>query len=273
MKPKTKRILGILLISTAILGWLISLSGLVGVWVARPKVTKAVVSQVEMLKLTLEVTTKGLAVSRDSLAAIISSLETLQGTVEKTAGIVNGTTPFIDSLAQISADNLPKTVEGLRSSLETAQQGAKVIDDALRKVTSIPLLGDWLSDKGYNPTTPLDQGLSQVSEGINTLGETFQGITDNLTNTRSSVEGVQQSIEQMAADIGQVKTNLQDAKQVLADYQDTTQSALDFLNTWGNRLPQLITLLAVVFSVLFIWIAATQLGLFLQGMEYTHQEL
>jgi methyl-accepting chemotaxis protein len=268
MKPNTKRIIGIFLISTAILGWLISLSGLVGVWVARPKVTKAVVSQVAMLKLTLEVTNKGLAVSQDSLTAIISSLETLQSTVQKTAGIVDGTTPFIDSLARLSADNLPKTVESLRRSLETAQQGARVIDDALRKVTNIPLLGDWLSDKGYNPTTPLDQGLGQVSEGINSLDETFQGITDNLTKTRASVEGVQQGIEQMGADIGQVKTNLQDANQVLADYQETTRSALDFLNTWGDRLPQLITLLAVLFSVLFIWIAATQFGLFLQGMDY-----
>ncbi len=271
MNSKTRRIIGTTLIITAILGWLISAVGLVGVWVARPKVTQAVVSQVEMLKLTLEVTTKGLAISQDSLTAIITSLETLQGTVAKTAGIVDDTTPFIDSLAQISADSLPKTVEGLRSSLETAQQGAKVIDDALRKVTSIPLLGDWLSDQGYNPTTPLDKGLSEVSDGINTLDETFQGITDNLKNTRDSVQGVQEGIEAMAENIGQVKTNLQEARQVLADYQETTQSALDFLSRWGDRLPQLITAIAVMISILLIWIAATQLGLYLQGLEYVNR--
>lgn len=268
MKPKTRHIIGIILITTAILGWLISAIGLVGVWVARPKITQAVISQVEMLKLTLEVTTKGLAISQDTLTTIVASLETLQGTVEKTAGIVDGTTPFIDSLAQLSAENLPQTVESLRNSLATAQQGAQVIDDALRKVTSIPLLGDWLSDQGYNPTTPLDKGLSQVADGINSLDETFQGISDNLNNTRDSIQGVQEGIQTMADNIGQVKTNLADARQVLADYQETTQATLDFLNRWGDRLPQLITLLAVVISILLIWIAATQLGLYLQGSEY-----
>jgi uncharacterized phage infection (PIP) family protein YhgE len=271
INPKTRRILGIILLSAAILGWLISLSGLAVVWIARPKVTKAVVSQVEMLKLTLEVTTKGLAISQDSLGAIVSSLETLQGTVQKTAAIVEGTTPFIESLAAITEDNLPKSVAGLRSSLETAQEGAQVIDDALRKVTNIPLLGDWLSERGYNPTTPLDEGLGKVAEGINKLDETFQGMTDSLNNTRDSVQGVQQGISDMATDIGEVKTNLQEAKQVLADYEETTQAALDFLNNWSDRLPQFITMVSILLTLLLVWIAFTQLGLFLQGTEYYRQ--
>jgi methyl-accepting chemotaxis protein len=272
MSLKTRRILGIVLVSAAILGWLLSLSGLIAIWTVRPSLTNTLVSNVKAIKGTLELATTGLEVTQKSLGAIVSSLETLQATVEKTAAIVNSTTPFFDSLINITDQNLPNTVDGLKSSLATAQQGAQVIDEALRKVTTLPLIGNLLSDQGYNPTTPLDKGLSNVADGINKLDETFQGMTDSLNNTKENVQAVQDSISTMATNIKEINTNLKEADQVIQQYQDAAQSALAFLNKWEDRLPELITLLAVVFSLFFIWIAATQLGLFLQGLQYYQKQ-
>jgi methyl-accepting chemotaxis protein len=268
MNTKTKRIFGIVLIAAAILGWLISLSGVVAIWYIRPPLTKVLVSQVEFLTLTLEVTDKGLDLSQDSLQAIITSLDTLQETVQTTANAVKGTTPFLSSLINITDQNLPNAIQGLKDSLETAQQGAKVVDDALRKVTNIPLLGEWLSERGYNPSTPLDEGLSKVAEGVTRLDNTFQGMTESLTNTREKIQSVESGIQEMADNIGEITTNLQETRQVLVQYQETIQSTLDFLNRWGDRIPQLITLATVLLTILLIWIAATQIGLFLQGQEY-----
>jgi methyl-accepting chemotaxis protein len=272
MNSKTRRVFAIILFATAILGWIISLSGVVAVWYVRPRLTRAVVSQVEVLQLTLEVTNKGLQVSQDSLQAIIVSLDTLQKTVQATANTVNGTSPFLDSLIKITDQSLPQAVEGLKSSLETAQQGAQVVDEALRRVTNIPLLGQWLSDRGYDPTTPLDQGLSKVADGVTKLDDTFQGMTESLTNTRDTIQSVQSGIGDMADNIGEITTNLEETKQVLSEYQTTIQSVLDFLDRWGERFPQLIIFVAVLFTVLFIWIAATQVGLFLQAMQYYRDE-
>jgi methyl-accepting chemotaxis protein len=268
MSPKTRRILGIVLVTAAILGWLLSLSGLIAIWAVRPSLTDTLVSNVKVIKGTLEFATTGLEVTQKSLGAIGSSLETLQATVQKTADTVESTTPFFDSLINITDQNLPKTVDGLKSSLATAQQGAKVIDDALRKVTSLPIIGSLLSEQGYNPSTPLDKGLSNVADGINTLDETFQGMTDSLSNTRDNVQAVQISISDMAANLGEINANLREADKVIQQYQDAAQSVLVFLNKWENRLPELITLIAIVLSVFFIWIASTQLGLFLQGWQY-----
>lgn len=269
MNPKTKRILGILLIVAAIVGWLICTTCLVSIWVFTPKVIQVAESQVKVVKGALEVTSSGLEITGKSLSAVAGSLETLQTTVQKTAGVIDSTTPFFDSLITISKDNLPQTVEGLKGSLATAQQGAKVIDDALRKVTNLPLIGDLLSSKGYDPTTPLDQGLSQVSDGISKLDQTFQGITDSLSSTRDNVTAVQEGISAMATNIGEINSNIKEAETVISQYQSAAESALGFVNRWENRLPQLITILAVVFSFFFIWIALTQLGLFLQGMDYS----
>ncbi len=268
MSPKTRRIFGFILITAAILGWAFSLSGLVAVWVARPSVTNLAVNNVKVIKGALEVTTTGLEASQKSLDAIVSSMETLQGTVQKTANTVEGAAPLIGSLATLADQNLPKTVEGLKNSLATAQQGARVIDEALRKLTDLPIIGGLFNDKPYNPTTPLDKGLSEVADGINNLDETFQGMTDNLNRTRDNVQAVQEDITGIATNIGIVIANLKEAESVLSQYQSTAQAALDFLNKWEGRLPQLITLLSVVISFFLVWVALTQLGLFLQGREY-----
>lgn len=269
--PKTRRVIAIILMSAAVLGWLICLTGLITIWAVRPDLTRTAVSQVEGTKAILEITTQGLEVTQNSLGAVVASLEVLQGTVQKTADTISSTTPFIDSLINVTDENLPKTIEGLKSSLSTAEQGAKVIDDALRKVTNLPLIGDFLSEKGYNPSTPLDKGLAEVSGGIAKLDETFSTMSQSLNNTKGNIEEVQAGITEMAGNIGEIKTNLEAARVVLKQYQALAQTALDFLNQWGDRLPQIIALLAVLFSLLFVWIAAAQLGLFLQGMDYYHR--
>lgn len=266
--PKTRRLIAIILISAAVLGWLICLAGLVTIWAVRPGLTRTVVSQVDGTKAILEITTQGLEVTQNSLGAVVASLQVLQGTVQKTADTINSTTPFIDSLISVADENLPKTIEGLKSSLSTAEQGAKVIDDALRKVTNLPIIGNFLAEKGYDPSTPLDKGLADVSAGISRLDDTFTTMSQSLSDTKGNIQDVQAGIAEMAGNIGEIKTNLESARQVLKQYQSLAQSALDFLIEWGDRLPEIIAVLAVLFSVLLLWIAGAQLGLFLQGMGY-----
>lgn len=267
MSPKTKRVIGVILIAAAIVGWLICLTSLITIWVVRPSLTETVTTQVSGIKATLEITAQGLEVTQKSIGAVITGLETLQNTVQTTADVINGTTPFLNSLIGITDQSLPDTVAGLKGGLEKAQAGAQVIDDALRKVTSLPLIGEYLSGKGYNPETPLDKGLSEAIDKVANLEDTFQGMTDSLSNTRDNVQAVQQGIDTMAANIGEIRTNLEETQQALKQYQQAALGIVAFLEKWGDRLPQIILLLAVLFSILFIWIAATQLGLFLQGLE------
>jgi uncharacterized phage infection (PIP) family protein YhgE len=124
----------------------------------------------------------------------------------------------------------------------------------------------------YDPDTPLSEGIDKVSNGLNALDQTFNDMSTSLKNTQSSIKNVQEGIHTMAENIGEITGNLRDAQLVIAQYQKTAQSLLDFLNEWGDRLPQLITLAAVVVSLFFLWIALTQLGLFLQGLEYSRRK-
>ena len=262
MSPKLTRTFAIILISAAILGWVISLSGTLLVWGYRPRVTQAAVSQVKVIRASLELTTAGLGVTQKSLSAVVGGLEGLQATVNTTAETVKATTPFLESLIGVAENSLPAAIDAVQKSVDTAQDGAKVIDNVLRAISAIPIFNG-----RYNPTTPLDQALDNVSEGLAALPENFAKMSDSLSSTRDGINAVEEGITSMAADIGEITASLKEAQQIISDYQETAETVLNFLNAWEDRIPQLITILAVIFTVFFIWIAATQLGLLLQGLQ------
>ena len=267
MTPKTARTIGIILISAAIFGWMIALTGIITVWAVRPGLTETAVTQVDGLKATLKITSTGLEVTDKSLGAIITSLGALETTVETTAGTINATAPFMDSLIAVTDTNLPETVANLQTSLDTAQEGAQVIDNALGVVTRIPILSSFLGGDAYDPATPLSDGLAKVSGGLDNMANTFENMTNSLQNTRDSITAVQAGINEMAASIGEITANLEDAQQVMREYQKFAENMLGFLERWGDRLPEIIAGLAIGLTVLLLWVAATQLGLFLYGME------
>lgn len=267
MSPKLTRTFAIILISAAILGWVISLGGTLLVWGYRPRATQAAVSQVKVLRAGLELTTAGLEVTQKSLTAVVSGLEGLQATVNTTAETVKATTPFLESLIGVAENSLPTAVEAVQKSVDTAQDGAKVIDNVLRAISAIPLLNG-----RYNPTTPLDEALDNVSQGLAALPENFAKMSDSLSSARDGINAVEDGITNMAADIGAITASLQEAQTIIGDYLETAEMVLDFLKAWENRIPQLITILAVIFTIFFVWIAATQLGLLLQGLQLYHNQ-
>ena len=268
VKAKQYRTIGVVLIAAAIIGWIFSLSGIVIVWVERPRVTAIIEGQVLFFKGALEVTTRGLTITENSLGAIVSSLDVLENIVQSTADTVDLTGPILDSLVKIAEENLPNTVGSVQDSLSTAQQGAGVIDSALKTITSIPLLRNLIGGSSYNPPTPLGDALDAVSGKLDDLTASLNGMADGIQNTRANIQEIQTGIESMASNIGEINTSLQEAQSVINEYQQTIQGLLDFLQKWEGRIPLLLTIVAVILTIFFIWIGATQLGFFMQGLDY-----
>jgi methyl-accepting chemotaxis protein len=272
MNPKLSRAFGVTLVVAAVIGWLICLGALTFIWIYTPKISRVASQQVGVMKTTLGATVTGLSMTEKSLGAIVASMEGLQGTIQATANTVDATAPFLDGLIAIADKSLPDSMSGLQDSLSTAKEGAKVIDNVLGVINRVPLLSGLFGTQ-YDPDTPLSEGLDKVSNGLDSLDQTFSTMSTSLKNTQSSIKDVQSGIHDMAENIGEITANLKDAQLVIGQYQKTAQSLLDFLNDWGDRLPEIITLAAVIISLFFLWIALTQLGLFLQGLEYSRRKI
>jgi len=262
MNPPLNRVFGIVLIITAIFGLVFSIVGLVAVWRFKPPVTASLLESIQIAKSSLNTTAEGLAVAEESLNASIGSVTALQDTVDATAATLKDTTPMIATLQDLSRNDLPETLDSAQTSLQAAQESAKIIDSVLSALTSIP----FVSPNIYNPPVPLHEALSQVSDSLIDLPEALSTIEESLNDTSANLEEMQADIELIAADIRGIQDSMEDAKTVVQDYQDLVDDLTVRAGRMEERIPRWVNTTAIMATFVLVWAAIAQIGLFYQGI-------
>jgi len=190
MSSMLRRIIGLLLIVAAIGGLIFSLYGLITVWRLRPVALKNATSSLDLVQASLDTTSQGLTVAGQSLDSTMASLGALESAVETTSRTFEDTVPIINTLTDLTSNELPKTIESAQTSLLAAQESAKIIDSVLRALVSIPFVNKDI----YNPPVPLDQALGDVSKSLD-------GLPTSLKSIGSSMEATSDNLELMRADL------------------------------------------------------------------------
>ncbi|MEJ2709092.1 MAG: hypothetical protein P8074_15875 [Anaerolineales bacterium] len=262
MNRPLNRIIGIVLIVTAIFGFVFSAVGLVAVWRFKPSLTASLLESLEIAKSSLNTTAEGLAVAEESLNASIGSVTALQDTVEATATTLKDTTPMIATLQDLTSKDLPQALDSAQTSLQAAQESAKIIDSVLSALTSIP----FVSPNLYNPPVPLHEALSQVSDSLVDLPDALSTIEESLNDTSANLEEMQADIELIAADIRGIQESMQDAKTVIQDYQDLVDDLIVRAGRMEQRIPRWMNTSAIIATFLLVWAGIAQIGLLYQGI-------
>lgn len=263
-----KRIIGYALIFSAILGAVISIGGIYAIWHFKAPLTKAANSSLDLLSTTLTSTQEGLNLAEQAVQTASANVDALEIAVATLAKTITDTRPLIVSLAQLVGDELPTSVQVAQTSLDTAQSSAKIIDDLLRVLTSIP----FFPGERYNPAVPLNVALGQVSDSLDALPESFNNMDSSLKKTADNLIIMKNDVELIAVNIKQVSASLEASRQVVVQYQTVTSDLLTKVTNIQLRLPFWINLTAWIATLVLVWLASAQLGLFLQGREILIQK-
>ena len=262
MNPHRNRLLGRILIVTALLGWLISLGGLVGVWVLQPSITQSAVTFLNLGQRTLETTGQLLDVIDTSLAAASDNITVVQTMLTETAGTFDKTSPMLQSAASMVGNDFAKMTTETRNALISLKSSAKIVDDSLRFISRIPLIGS-----PYNPPAPLDVSISNLAASMDNLPANLAEIQAWLNSTGSDLQGLQKSTSQFSLNMGTLIPNLAAARTTAAQYKVLVQDLKNEFGSLQANLPTYIFLAAVVLSLFLVWLAFAQLGTFFQGVE------
>jgi methyl-accepting chemotaxis protein len=257
------RFTGAILIITALLGIVFSISVLVLLWINKPSLTNTLKGNVVLIQETLTTTSTGLVVIEDSLESSISSFEQLQITVTATANSINDSAPMVDTLVVLTSEDLPAMISSAQLSLEAAQDSAEIIDGLLSFLANLPLVPRNL----YNPPVPLHVALRQVSESLDSMPQALNTIEESLSTTSANFEVIQGEISLIAEDLSGITTSLSEGRAVIEEYQVLVAD----LQTRADRMEQEIdsgfAFLTLVLSFILVWTAISQIGLLLQGID------
>lgn len=266
MKP-INRILGILLIAAAIGGLLFSLVSLAGTWVLKPRFTKTLDNSLDLVTTSLNATAQGLALTKESMKALVVSVNSVQATLDTAAKTIEDTTPAFDSVVTLLEDDLPSTVSAVQTSLNTAYETAQVIDGVLKTLT-------FFNRDAYNPEVPLHTALEDISSSLNSLPTAFNEMSVSLADTRHNMQIIQVDLALVKDAIRQIETSLTQYEDVIDDYLGSIAAVQTQLEALRKNLPRTLNYIAGILTVFFLWMIIAQFGLLTQGWElFKRQEV
>ena len=262
MKRLPGFVLGIVLILGSVVGLLLSIGGVVLTWRAKPEITRQVGFMFDLVSRSLTATDDLLTSISGTIDQVAISLESVQTIAESTAGTINDATPAVDSVGKLVGEDMVKIIGDTQTSLDAVQASAKLIDDTLLIISSIPLIG-----AKYAPEMPLSLAIAQMSDNLEPLPteltkvqSNLETATDNLASLQESVRTMGESMDGLVKSLDQIQPVIDQYKGIMDDVMEGVDNLEQLSLRWLNTVLWLVT-------ALFIWVGIAQLGLLTQGLE------
>jgi hypothetical protein len=271
-----RRILGLLVMLAGVLGLVLSLAGLLGIWMAKPTVEVYAGSAIDALSESLATSQEFMAIAGQSLAATIDSIDDLSEMLVTAAATLETTKPAIDDVHAIMSETLPSTLAAATDSLHAAQDAARVLERTIQQLDAFrfllaeaPLVGGFLQQSGeaYNPDKPLADSLGAVAGSLQELPGTFVDMSADLGATEEKLVALQRNLETMSSNVARISEGLAEYQAMIAQSQSSTEELATMLTGIRGNLGTVLNGVAIVLSLLFLWLLAAQIVILSQGWE------
>jgi len=271
-----RRILGILVMIAGILGLVLSLAGLVSVWMVKPTLAGYAETTITTLNDTVSTSQKAMLITGQALGATIDSVNALSDMLGTTAESVENTKPILDQVNNLMSDTLPATFTSASDSLRTAQSAAQVLDNAIQSLDSfrsvlsvVPIIGSYVEKpkEAYKPEKPLADSLGELVTNLESLPETFTKMSANLDNADNNFESIASNLTTMSTSVKLISQSLSDYQSMIGQTQSSMENLKSMLTNFQNNLNTILNGIAIVFTLFFLWLLAAQVVILSQGWE------
>ena len=267
MKKFIYRMTGIFLIVAAVLGWAVSLGGAVLVWRVKPAAETALVSSVDLLDRSLNISNDLLGVADSSLEEAEKTIALLGSTIDDVANTLQTTSEMTASIASIFGDSLGGVVTQTQKALGTMEASAKLIDDTLGFISAIPFMR-----VDYDPNKPLAASVTEISDSLDPLPENLTAVEGNMNSTSANLGSMDENISGLQESIVGTQKNLQDARGIVQSYKQILEETQQKIANFRQKLPLWLGITVWGLTVFFVWLVIAQAGLLMQGLEMLQED-
>lgn len=246
----------------AALGIIVSILGIVFVWRQVPGTTERLVDTAIFAQRALDSTENLLVVVDSTLAEAEDNIALIADAARDVAETLEQTSTITTTVADAVGDEFTSVVDKTQTALGALESSAKLVDDTLSFISSIPLLGAKYSNK-----TPLYSSVVEINESLDEMPKTLQTLQDNLDSTAEAFTVLNDSVGVLADSVAEIKTSLADAGEVVNEYQVLVDEAQLKTANAIEKLPRWVRWTAIGLTVLLVWLIVIQAGLLMFGTE------
>jgi hypothetical protein len=250
-KSSSKRIIALVIIVLSCIFFVLSLAGIISIWVYNQPLTERALTAIESTSTDLEVAARAIEMSKSELVSAQAQIDLLQSILE-TLGV--NAAEDLNRLADIVStveNTLMPVIDSVSGGINTLRDALLSIKDTIEMVNELPLVeiqvpGMETIEEGANQLdnlgTQIEEGGGKVEQLSQTTQDTIDSLTTGFVSLESSIESLLKTLEEYEQKIS------------------ATQEQLDYLET---NLPMWVDLAAGLLTVILVWLGASQVGLFI----------
>jgi uncharacterized protein YukE len=254
-KPKTssastrwfdiaRRVLVALIMVIALVGLVVDVAQLVGVWAARGPARSAVIDVTATTTRALTTVNTGLTRVNDRVQTARQTLTQVNDDVAKLGSHIVTNSPIFTQLSQLVDTNLAPRIENARTTAATIHDAVVTVDSKLQVLNRIP-----------GVTVPvISNEVGAVSDRVQEAQTAVQDLRVTLANMKSAVvtkgEGaITQLTSKIDAPLARIQATVNKYQATLARTQDRVTSTSNTILFWIDVLAVTLTLLLIIVAL------------------------
>jgi len=256
----------VLLILGALLGIFLAVGGTIYIWANEDRFNTQVTQGLDLIDDTLETSADGLDLLNHSLQQTTSTIGLLKETSSELSTSLDGTIPLVEQMGSVIGEDMTTVVRDTQASLSAAQSSARLVDDTLRIITAIPLIG-----QRYAPSLPLGESIENVSQSLDGLPDSFRDIQQQMNTAAGQLESIQGEVESLAENITDAENSISDAQGVIGEYESQVSTLQERMADIRQNFPGWIRTFNWGITLFLVWMAVVQVSLINQALNQIQQ--
>lgn len=271
-----RRFLGIFVMFAGVIGLILSLAGLVGLWVARPIMISTFTSTLNTLESSLSTSQETLDITGAALDATISSVNNLASMLDSTATTIKDTQPAINKTNLLMSETLPDSINNAVDSLKAAKSAATSLESAIKQfemfqtmLGGVPILQAALppAGKSYAPEVSLAESLDELGKSIQSMPDQLSGLSNDLDKTSTNLKDVEESLALMSSNVSLIAESLGEYNRMIEESRASTDNLYTLISGYRQNSGKFLNTTIAVLTLFLLWLLASQVVIFSQGYE------
>jgi methyl-accepting chemotaxis protein len=266
-----------MLIAAGIIGVLLSLAGITGLWLVRPAVTTSLHTVLSALSSSVDTSQQAMNITDDALDASIQGFDGLSEVIHSMENSVKNATPAVEAVSGLLNDTLPASVKSATDSLNTARNAAVSLEGAVKQLdllqsslNNVPFLNSLIPDPApaNEQEKPLSDSLGELSGSLEDIPSSFQDVSRDLDKAAGDLQSIQKNLGSISESVDSLSSSLKEYKGKLAESRSSLESLKSMLTSAEENLDPIVITTAIVFSLLFFCLLMTQVVVIDEGRRF-----
>jgi ABC-type transporter Mla subunit MlaD len=269
-----RRILGFIIVLTALLGVILSIGGIL---VGRDVVDR-VAAELDTGLLTASETLdnldRTLQLTKDAVDQVAASLDTLEAALQNASKALDETRPMVKGVGEIVTGDVADSLISLQNTVDPLVSLSATIDTVLKglsdfavdqTILGIPVKFDLGID--YSPEASLPDTVQAIGDSIEGLPEALRVLSHDVETADENLGIISQDLARISKDLRTMKASLEDLPELIDGFSQNVESAQRQIQSIQAKLSDAIELFKTGLLVFFVWLGFTQIAPLLLGYE------